>query len=124
MKERLDKYLTDLGYFETKSKASAAILAGNVKIGDKYITKAGFQIDIAKDYAITVKSMPYVSRGGFKLKKRWMLSNFPPTAEYVLMRELRQAGLQTVFCKTGQNLFMPLMWVTDSSTGKFVPIRG
>ena len=34
-KERLDKYLTDLGYFETKSKASAAILAGNVKINDE-----------------------------------------------------------------------------------------
>ena len=68
-KERLDKYLTDLGYFETKSKAAAAILSGNVKINDEYITKAGFQINIAKDYDIQVKSMPYVSRGGFKLKK-------------------------------------------------------
>ena len=68
-KERLDKYLTDLGYFETKSKASAAILAGNVKINDEYITKAGFQINLNKEYDIQVKSMPYVSRGGFKLKK-------------------------------------------------------
>ena len=68
-KERLDKYLTDLGYFETKSKASAAILAGNVKINDEYITKSGFQIDIQKEYDIVIKSMPYVSRGGFKLKK-------------------------------------------------------
>lgn len=68
-KERLDKYLTDLGYFETKSKAAAAILAGHVKINDEYITKAGFQINPAKEYEITVKSMPYVSRGGFKLQK-------------------------------------------------------
>ena len=68
-KERLDKYLTDLGYFETKSKAAAAIIAGNVKINDEYITKAGFQINPAKEYDIEVKSMPYVSRGGFKLKK-------------------------------------------------------
>ncbi len=68
-KERLDKYLTDLGYFETKSKAAAAILAGHVKINDEYITKAGFQINPAKEYDIVVKSMPYVSRGGFKLKK-------------------------------------------------------
>ena len=30
-KERLDKYLTDLGYFETKSKAAAAILAVRAK---------------------------------------------------------------------------------------------
>lgn len=69
MKERLDKYLTDLGYFETKSKAAAAILAGHVKIDDEYITKAGFQINPSKEYEITVKSMPYVSRGGFKLQK-------------------------------------------------------
>ena len=77
MKERLDKYLTDLGYFETKSKAAAAILAGHVKINDEYITKAGFQINPAKEYDIQVKSMPYVSRGGFKLKKA--LDTFPVT---------------------------------------------
>ncbi len=74
-KERLDKYLVDLGYFETKSKASAAILAGHVKINDEYITKAGFQINPQKEYDIQVKSMPYVSRGGFKLKKA--LDTFP-----------------------------------------------
>ena len=74
-KERLDKYLTDLGYFETKSKASAAILAGHVKINDEYVTKAGFQINPSKEYDIQVKSMPFVSRGGFKLKKA--LDTFP-----------------------------------------------
>lgn len=79
MKERLDKYLTDLGYFETKSKASAAILAGHVKINDEYITKAGFQINPEKEYDIVVKSMPYVSRGGFKLKKALDAFNFNVT---------------------------------------------
>ncbi len=79
MKERLDKYLTDLGYFETKSKAAAAILAGHVKIDDEYITKAGFQINNTKEYDIVVKSMPYVSRGGFKLKKA--LDTFPVKVE-------------------------------------------
>lgn len=79
MKERLDKYLTDLGYFETKSKAAAAILAGHVKINDEYITKAGFQINPTKEYEIVVKSMPYVSRGGFKLKKA--LDTFPVQIE-------------------------------------------
>lgn len=78
-KERLDKYLTDLGYFETKSKASSAILAGNVKINDEYITKAGYQININKEYDIQVKSMPYVSRGGFKLKKA--IDTFHPEIE-------------------------------------------
>lgn len=74
-KERLDKVLVDLGYFENKSKASAAILAGNVKIGTEVITKAGFQIDPSKEYDFQVKAMPFVSRGGFKLKKA--LKTFP-----------------------------------------------
>lgn len=74
-KERLDKVLVDLGYFENKSKASAAILAGNVKIGTEVITKAGFQIDPSKEYDFQVKAMPFVSRGGFKLKKA--LETFP-----------------------------------------------
>lgn len=68
-KERLDKILVDLGFFETKSKAAASILAGNVMIGTEVITKAGYQIDSSKEYDFKVKSMPYVSRGGFKLKK-------------------------------------------------------
>lgn len=79
MKERLDKYLTDLGYFDTKSKAAAAILAGHVKINDEYITKSGFQINPTKEYDIEVKSMPFVSRGGFKLKKA--LDTFPVKVE-------------------------------------------
>ncbi|MEI8128190.1 MAG: TlyA family RNA methyltransferase [bacterium] len=68
-KERLDKILVDLGYFDNKSKASASILSGSVKINDEVITKAGFQIDPEKKLEVEIKSMPYVSRGGFKLEK-------------------------------------------------------
>ena len=68
-KERLDKILVDLGYFENKSKASAAIIAGDVRIGDEKITKAGYQLDPSKEYDFIIKTMPYVSRGGFKLQK-------------------------------------------------------
>ena len=68
-KERLDTILVDFGYFDNKSKASAAILSGSVKINDEIITKSGFQIDPSKELQVEVKSMPYVSRGGFKLEK-------------------------------------------------------
>lgn len=68
-KERLDKILVDLGYFDNKSKASATILAGNVKINDEVITKAGFQVNPDGKFEVEIKSMPYVSRGGFKLEK-------------------------------------------------------
>ena len=77
-KERLDKVLVDLGFFENKSKASSAILAGQVMIGTEVITKAGYQIDITKEYDFNIKTMPYVSRGGFKLKKALDAFNFSP----------------------------------------------
>ena len=69
MKERLDKILFDLGYFETKSKAQAAIMAGNVKINGEKITKAGYQLEYHEGLDIEVKSMPLVSLGGYKLAK-------------------------------------------------------
>ena len=69
MKERLDKILFDLGYFETKSKAQASIMAGNVKINGEKITKAGYQLEYKENIIIDIKSMPYVSRGGYKLEK-------------------------------------------------------
>ncbi|MDD3236617.1 MAG: TlyA family RNA methyltransferase [Candidatus Gastranaerophilales bacterium] len=68
-KDRLDKILFEKGYFDTKSKAQAAIMAGDVKINDETITKAGFQIEIKDNTKIEIKTMPFVSRGGFKLDK-------------------------------------------------------
>lgn len=78
MKERLDKILVDLGYFETKSKASASIIAGDVLVNNEKITKAGYQINPDKEYEFTIKSMPYVSRGGFKLQKALDAFEFNP----------------------------------------------
>lgn len=83
-KERLDKILVDLGYYETKSKASAAIIAGDVRIGDEIITKAGYQLDPSKEYDFVIKTMPYVSRGGFKLQKALDTFNFSPEGRICL----------------------------------------
>lgn len=74
MKKRLDLILFEHGFFETKNAALAAILAGNVKIGDRVILKAGELIDEAKLFSpenkekLEVKTMPYVSRGAYKLE--------------------------------------------------------
>jgi len=68
-KERLDNYLVVNGYFDTKNQAQGNILAGKVKINGEILTKAGFQINTEKPQNIEIESMPYVSRGGFKLEK-------------------------------------------------------
>ena len=73
MKKRLDLILFEKGFFETKNAAAAAILAGNVKIGENVLTKAGELFDEEKLFSeenknkISVKVMPFVSRGGLKL---------------------------------------------------------
>ena len=67
IKKRLDDFLTEQGFFDTKSKAQGAILAGKVKVNNEKITKAGFQVKDGVE--IEVKKNPYVSRGGFKLEK-------------------------------------------------------
>lgn len=73
-KKRLDLILFERGFFETKNSASASILAGNVKINDVVVSKAGEQFDENKLFneenpaKIEIDIMPYVSRGGLKLE--------------------------------------------------------
>ena len=67
MKERLDKLLVDRGLVETRAKAAALIMAGQVSIAGQVVSKAGTSVDSAA--AIELKeSYPYVSRGASKLE--------------------------------------------------------
>ena len=100
-KERLDKFLTDSGYFETKSKAAAAILAGDVMIGTEVITKAGYQIDPGKEYDFKIKSMPFVSRGGFKLKKALDSFVFSPSGRICLDAGASTGGFTDCLLQNG-----------------------
>lgn len=68
-KERLDVLLVEQGYFATREKAKAAIMAGLVFVAEERCDKAGTKVPV--DAAITVKGElhPYVSRGGLKLEQ-------------------------------------------------------
>ena len=66
--ERIDKLLVSKGIVDSRHKAQALIMAGQVYINGKKIEKAGEKVPI--DAKIEVKSLPkYVSRGGLKLEK-------------------------------------------------------
>lgn len=68
-KERLDVLLVERGFFESREKAKAAIMAGLVWQGSERLDKAGTKVP--RDAELTVKGAPhpYVSRGGLKLEK-------------------------------------------------------
>jgi 23S rRNA (cytidine1920-2'-O)/16S rRNA (cytidine1409-2'-O)-methyltransferase len=66
-KLRADLVLVAQGLAESRTRAQALILAGNVFLGDRRVSKAGDLI--AQDAALTIKGRdhPWVSRGGVKL---------------------------------------------------------
>jgi 23S rRNA (cytidine1920-2'-O)/16S rRNA (cytidine1409-2'-O)-methyltransferase len=65
-KERLDKLLVTRGLAETRAKAQALILAGQVFSGQLRLDKAGQLVPV--DIELTIREpMPFVSRGGLKL---------------------------------------------------------
>ena len=66
---RLDSLLAERGLFESRSRAAAAVLAGDVRLGAEHrrAEKAGQLVD--PDVEVTVDAPPpYVSRGGVKLR--------------------------------------------------------
>jgi 23S rRNA (cytidine1920-2'-O)/16S rRNA (cytidine1409-2'-O)-methyltransferase len=65
-KERVDKLLVERGLAETRAKAQALVIAGQVFSGQQRLDKAGHLL--ALDAPLTLKeTLPYVGRGGLKL---------------------------------------------------------
>lgn len=65
---RLDLYLTEKGYFESRNKAKTEIEAGNITVNGKVITKSSFDVSDDDKIELSDDVMPYVSRGGYKLE--------------------------------------------------------
>ncbi|MCG8506928.1 MAG: TlyA family RNA methyltransferase [Sphingomonadales bacterium] len=66
-KERADKLLVDRGLAESRARAQALIMAGQVFAGEAKIAKAGQLIDPGAALDVRGKDHPWVSRGGLKL---------------------------------------------------------
>ncbi|MCI7596550.1 MAG: TlyA family RNA methyltransferase [Lachnospiraceae bacterium] len=70
MKERLDVLLVQQGFFSSREKAKAIIMAGNVFVDGQREDKAGAMFDPDKvRLEVKGQTLKYVSRGGLKLEK-------------------------------------------------------
>lgn len=67
-KERIDRLLVERGLVESRQKAQAVILAGQVKVDGKRVTKAGHRVAQTSQLEIVAAQNPFVSRGGLKLE--------------------------------------------------------
>jgi len=82
-RERLDKLLVERRLVASREEGRARIMAGDVWVNDRPVTKAGTLLD--EGVALRVKSAsPYVSRGGTKLEKALREFSLKVTEKVVL----------------------------------------
>lgn len=68
-KERLDVLLVERGLCESRSRAQALIMSGDVYVNGQKTDKAGTPTDAEAQIEVRGNACPYVSRGGLKLEK-------------------------------------------------------
>lgn len=76
-KLRLDMALVEQGFFPSRTRAQASIMAGEILVNSEVETRADRSILPEDVLSVKEKSCPYVSRGGLKLAgalKTWNLS--------------------------------------------------
>lgn len=79
MKERLDVLLVKRNLAESREKAKAVIMSGNVFVDGQREDKAGASFSEEVQIEVKGNTLPYVSRGGLKLEKA--MANFDVSVE-------------------------------------------
>ena len=80
-KERLDKLVVERGLAESRTRAQALILAGQVLVAEQRADKPGQMIDPTLEIRIKGETPRYVSRGGLKLEAALHQFNVEPTGK-------------------------------------------
>jgi 23S rRNA (cytidine1920-2'-O)/16S rRNA (cytidine1409-2'-O)-methyltransferase len=66
-RQRLDQVVVGRGLAPSRERARALILAGQVAVDGRTVTKAGTAVDVDAPVALVAPDHPYVGRGGLKL---------------------------------------------------------
>jgi 23S rRNA (cytidine1920-2'-O)/16S rRNA (cytidine1409-2'-O)-methyltransferase len=67
MKKRIDLLLVERGFAESRHKAQALLLAGQILVGEQKIEKPGQPVDPDAEIRV-LRQLPFVSRAGAKLQ--------------------------------------------------------
>lgn len=68
-KKRLDIFLVEQGFVESRERAKSIIMEGNVLVNEIKIDKCGTLVKEDAKIRLLKEDFPFVSRGGLKLKK-------------------------------------------------------
>ena len=69
IKKRLDVLLVEQGYADSRTKAQAIIMSGQVYVSGQKADKPGISYEETVEIEVRGAACPYVSRGGLKLEK-------------------------------------------------------
>ena len=79
IKKRLDVLLTERNLCESRAKAQAVIMAGQVYVAGQKADKPGVSYEETVEIEVRGEACPYVSRGGLKLEKALRSFGVDPT---------------------------------------------
>lgn len=99
-RDRADRALVELGHFESRAAAQAAIAAGRVMVNGKPLTKPSQQISTG-DRIEAEPAHPYVSRGGLKLAHALDVFAVNPAGRHCLDIGASTGGFTDVLLQRG-----------------------
>lgn len=118
---RADVYLFQKGYVKSRSRAGVLIEEGNVRIGGKLIMKCSEPIDEEKNLAVEINdTLPYVSRGGYKLEHALDVFNLDVTGLCALDVGASTGGFTDCLLQHGARR----VYAVDAGEGQLDPKLG
>ena len=122
IKKRLDVLLVEQGYADTRTKAQAIIMSGQVYVQGQKADKPGTSYEESVEIEVRGAACPYVSRGGLKLEKALRDFGVDPTGFVCSDSGASTGGFTDCYCNKELRRFLQLMWVMDSWIGKSAQI--
>jgi 23S rRNA (cytidine1920-2'-O)/16S rRNA (cytidine1409-2'-O)-methyltransferase len=99
-KRRLDTLLAERGLYESRSRAAAAVIAGEVRVGGRPAQKPGELVPDEAELAVA-EAPPYVSRGGIKLANALDAFGLDPAGRRALDVGASTGGFTDVLLQRG-----------------------
>jgi 23S rRNA (cytidine1920-2'-O)/16S rRNA (cytidine1409-2'-O)-methyltransferase len=100
-KIRLDVALVDRGLAASRERARALIMAGQVKVDDRVVAKAGTAVAADARVEIAAPDYPYVGRGGVKLARALDDFGIDPAGRHALDVGASTGGFTDVLLQRG-----------------------
>jgi 23S rRNA (cytidine1920-2'-O)/16S rRNA (cytidine1409-2'-O)-methyltransferase len=100
-KVRLDQLLVDRSLAQSRERAKACIMAGDVFVDGRRVDKPGTAVDPDSPLELRAAQFPYVSRGGLKLEKALRVFPVDPAGRICLDCGASTGGFTDVLLQNG-----------------------